>query len=130
MVKNAFKEIKFIYSKIYFIMVSTMEASQTVTATDLYGKPITLGTTVKYISTRTVGKVIDLKKEEDKTWALLDKTRLYYDTRYLEVATSEASEEEEMTKVDMEEVEKKIKEMEDALKVKDVNLDMSCEGGG
>jgi hypothetical protein len=111
-------------------MVSMMEASGSVTATDLYGKPITLGTTVKYVSTRTTGKVIDLKREEDKTWALIDKTRLYYDTRYLEVTSTETTEEEETAKVDMEEVEKKIKEMEDALKVKDINLDMSCEGGG
>ncbi len=64
-------------------MVSTMEASESITATDLYGKPIEVGTTVKYISTRTMGKVIGLKSEDDRTWALLDKTRLYYDTRYL-----------------------------------------------
>jgi len=30
----------------------------------------------------------------------------------------------------MEEVEKKIRSMEDALKVKDINMDTSCEGGG
>ncbi|BAI60625.1 conserved hypothetical protein [Methanocella paludicola SANAE] len=109
-----------------------MEASESITANDLYGKPITVGATVKYVSTRTVGKVVEMKRENDKTWALLDKTRLYYDTRYLEVTAADATEEEDETaaRVDMEEVEKKIRSMEDALKVKDINMDTSCEGGG
>jgi hypothetical protein len=109
-----------------------MEASESITVKDLYGKPITVGTTVKYVSTRTMGKVLELKREDDKTWALLDKTRLYYDTRYLEVAQSGAAgdEDSETAKVDMVEVEKKIRAMEDAMKVKDINMDTSCEGGG
>ncbi len=112
-------------------MASTMEASESITATDLYGKPIKLGMTVKYISTRTVGKVIGLKNEDERTWALLDKTHLFYDTRYLEVTKSDAQEDdEELGKVDMGEVERKIRNMEDALKVKDINMDTSCEGGG
>ena len=37
---------------------------------------------------------------------------------------------EETARVDMEEVEKKIRNMEDMLKVKDVSNDSSCEGGG
>lgn len=116
----------------YLLMVSMMEASESITATDLYGKPIKPGTTVKYVSTRTIGKVVGLKNEDDRTWALLDKTRLYYDIRYLEVTAAGASEEdgEEIGKADMEEVEKKIRSMEDALKVKDINMDTSCEGGG
>lgn len=108
-----------------------MEASESITATDLYGRPITVGSTVKYITTRTVGKVIDMKNEDGKIWALLDKTHLYYDTRYLEVTASSASEEDQDgVSVDMEEIEKKIKDMEDVLKIKDVSTDQSCEGGG
>jgi hypothetical protein len=109
-----------------------MEASESITANDLYGKPITMGSTVKYVSTRTVGKVIGLKREDDRTWALLDKTHLYYDTRYLEITAANATgeEDEETARVDMEEVERKIRNMEDALKVKDINMDTSCEGGG
>ncbi len=108
-----------------------MEASESITATDLYGKPIGIGTTVKYISTRTVGKVLKIKNEDNRTWALLDSTHLYYDTRYLEVTQANAAEDdEESAKVDMAEVEKKIRSMEEALKVKDINMDTSCEGGG
>lgn len=109
-----------------------MEASESITANDLYGKPIGIGTTVKYVSTRTVGRVVDIKREDDRTWALLDSTRLYYDTRYLEATTANAvvEDDEDTAHVDMEEVEKKIRTMEDALKVKDINMDTSCEGGG
>lgn len=108
-----------------------MEASESITAMDLYGKPIAIGSTVKYVSTRTIGKVIGMKKEDDRTWALLDKTHLYYDTRYLEVTADIAREEdEESARADMNEVEKKIRDMEEILKVKDVSTDQSCEGGG
>lgn len=108
-----------------------MEASESITATDLYGKPITVGATVKYITTRTVGKVVGMKKEDERVWALLDKTQLYYDTRYLEVTAANATEDdEESTRVNIDEVEKKIKDMEDMLKIKDVSTDQSCEGGG
>jgi hypothetical protein len=109
-----------------------MEASESIAATDLYGKPITIGTTVKYISTRTVGKVIDIKREDDRTWAEVDSTHLYYDTRYLEVTTAKTviDDDEEAAKMDMDEVEKKVRNMEEMLKIKDVSNDSSCEGGG
>ena len=108
-----------------------MEASENITATDLYGKPITIGSTVKYITTRTVGKVIGMKNEDDRIWAMIDKTHLFYDTRYLEVTAANASDsDEEGAKIDIDEVEKKIKAMEDMLKIKDVSTDQSCEGGG
>jgi hypothetical protein len=109
-----------------------MEASESIVANDLYGKPISLGTMVRYVTTRTLGKVVDMKVEDGKTWAQIDSTQLYYDTHYLTV-TGElgASEEDEDTvKVDLAEVEKKIKDMEDALKIEDVRTDTSCEGGG
>lgn len=109
-----------------------MEASESITANDLYGKTISIGTTVKYISTRTAGKVIDIKREDDRTWAEIDNTHLYYDTRYLEVtaANTVVEDDEEAAKVDMEEVEKKIRNREEALNIKDVSNDSSCEGGG
>ena len=110
-----------------------MEASEPIVANDLYGQPIKVGTTVRYVTTRTLGKVKDLKVEEGKTWALLDSTQLYYDTHYLTVTDERASteEDEETVKMDIADVEKKIKDMEEALKIKDVTVtDSSCEGGG
>ena len=109
-----------------------MEASESITATDLYGKPIKIGTMVHYITTRTLGKVIDLKIENDKTWAQLDSSKLYYDTHYLTVTDERGTEkeDEDSVKIDMVEIERKIRAMEDALKIKDVHMDSSCEGGG
>ncbi len=43
---------------------------------------------VRYITTRTLGKVVDLKVEDGKTWARIDSTQLYYDTHYLTVTES------------------------------------------
>jgi hypothetical protein len=109
-----------------------MEASESIIAADLYGKPIKIGTVVRYITTRTLGKVIDLKKENDRTFAQIDSSKLYYDTHYLTVTDDlgTAEQDEDSVKIDLAEVEKKIKDMEDALKVKDVYTDNSCEGGG
>ncbi len=109
-----------------------MEASESITATDLYGKSIKIGTMVRYITTRTLGKVIELKIENDKTWALLDSSKLYYDTHYLTVTNEQGTEkqDEDSVKIDMVEIEKKIKAMEEALKIQDVHMDSSCEGGG
>jgi hypothetical protein len=109
-----------------------MEASEPIVANDLYGKQIKMGTMVRYVTTRTVGKVVDLKVEDGKTWAQIDSTQLYYDTHYLTVTEAGAISEEdaESVKVDLADVEKKIKDMEDALKIEDVHMDSSCEGGG
>jgi hypothetical protein len=109
-----------------------MEASEPIVANDLYGQPIKVGTMVRYVTTRTLGKVVDLKVEDGKTWAQMDSTQLYYDTHYLTVTTDHATAEEDAdsVKVDLADVEKKIKDMEDALKIEDVKTDTSCEGGG
>lgn len=114
------------------LLEENMEASETITAMDLYGKPIKVGTTVRYITTRTLGKVIDLKKDNDKTFAQIDSSKLYYDTHYLTVTDDlgAAEEDEDSVKIDLAEVERKIKDMEEALKIKDVYTDNSCEGGG
>lgn len=109
-----------------------MEASEPIVANDLYGHPIRVGTTVRYITTRTLGKVTDLKVEDGRTWAMVDSTQLYYDTHYLTVTDEKASseEDEESVKIDLSDLEQKIKDMEDAMKISEVKNDSSCEGGG
>ena len=110
-----------------------MEASEPIVANDLYGHPLKVGSVVRYVTTRTLGKVTDLKVEDGKTWAQLDSTELYYDTHYLTVTGEQVAseEDEDSVKVDVAEVEKKIKDMEEAMKIKDVTVtDSSCEGGG
>lgn len=42
-----------------------------------------LGETYKYLPTSTVGKVLDMREDDGRSWALLDYTGLWYDTSML-----------------------------------------------
>ncbi|GFO97683.1 hypothetical protein ig2599ANME_1890 [groundwater metagenome] len=52
-------------------------------AFDLAGSPIRIGSIVLYSATGTRGTVTELMSDEDGTWALLDKTNLFYKTEVL-----------------------------------------------
>lgn len=45
---------------------------------DIDGKPINIGSNVRYINTDTIGVIEDIMTDEEGTWALLDSTQLYY----------------------------------------------------
>jgi len=45
---------------------------------DIDGKPINVGSNVRYINTDTIGVIEDIMTDEEGTWALLDTTQLYY----------------------------------------------------
>ncbi len=62
-----------------------MDDSEIIEAYDINGTVIEIGTRVKYINTDTVGDVIDIMKDSDGDWALVDKTDLYYNVKALEV---------------------------------------------
>jgi hypothetical protein len=49
-----------------------------VEALDINGNPITAGTIVRYLNTGTVGRVLDVRKDDEGTWAQIDTTGLYY----------------------------------------------------
>lgn len=59
------------------------------------GTKIAVGSRVRYIGTGTVGVVKAINLADERYWALLDSTNLYYDIDYLE-PLSEASEEKEV----------------------------------
>ncbi|MCQ5376301.1 MAG: DUF2098 domain-containing protein [Methanomassiliicoccales archaeon] len=81
-----------------------------------------VGDYAKYKNTGTVGKILDIKIEDEVTWALLDTYNLYYDITALEEAepneyrvvadkekgVEEQLEELEKMKQTLEEVEKAI----------------------
>jgi hypothetical protein len=48
-----------------------------------------VGDIVKYRNTGTVGRVEDLMVEGEVTWALLDTSKLYYDTSALDPASED-----------------------------------------
>jgi len=66
------------------------EGSDPIPAQDLNGAPITIGSYVLYINTGTAGQVIELKQDEDSTWALLDTTGLYYNVQALVITDASA----------------------------------------
>ena len=55
-----------------------MVENGSVGALDINGNPITAGAVVRYLNTGTVGRVLDVRKDDEGTWALLDTTGLYY----------------------------------------------------
>jgi hypothetical protein len=63
-------------------------------AFDLAGSPIMIGSMVLYSATGTRGTVTELMSDEEGTWALIDKTNLYYKTEVLK--TIERKDEKEL----------------------------------
>lgn len=55
-------------------------------ARDMDGKLIEKGSVVRYLNTGTVGRVIDLKKDKDGIWVLIDSTGLFYKSETLIIA--------------------------------------------
>ncbi|NPE30292.1 DUF2098 domain-containing protein [Methanococcoides sp. SA1] len=45
---------------------------------DIDGKPINVGSNVRYINTDTIGVIEEIMTDDEGTWALLDTTQLYY----------------------------------------------------
>ena len=55
-----------------------MDDSEKIEALTMAGEPIETGSAVRYINTGTVGRVVDLKEDDDGIWVLLDSTGLFY----------------------------------------------------
>ncbi|MEM0217761.1 MAG: DUF2098 domain-containing protein [Candidatus Nezhaarchaeales archaeon] len=73
------------------------------------GVKIAIGSLVRYIGTGTIGVVKAINLSDERYWALLDSTNLYYDIDYLEPL----SEESEKKRVSLE---AKVEEMDSAKK--------------
>lgn len=71
---------------------------------DSAGSPMKVGNMVLYTPTGTKGKVIEIMSDDEGTWALVDKTNLYYKTEILK--TIKTADEKELLekKVTLEEV--------------------------
>jgi len=52
---------------------------------DIDGKPINVGSNVRYINTDTIGVIEDIMTDDEGTWALLDSTQLYYKIDTLQI---------------------------------------------
>nr|WP_209622341.1 DUF2098 domain-containing protein [Methanolobus bombayensis] len=50
------------------------------------GDPVEVGSVVRYINTGTVGRAIELKKDEEGIWVVIDSTGLFYKPETLVIA--------------------------------------------
>ena len=90
-----------------------------------------LGEIYKYLPTSTVGKVLDMRDSDGKSWALLDFTGLWYDTSML--VPADASEYKEVKfKYRKTDFQTGMKSIEDIIREKEeVDIsDFTPSGGG
>lgn len=95
---------------------------------DSCGKPIIKGSYVIYNGTGTIGKVVDIKTENEATWAKLEDTDLWYKSNYLQAI--EKIEKNGLKKESREDLKEKLKNRK---KLVGEDVDMStelCDGGG
>lgn len=53
---------------------------------------IEVGSYARYVNTGTIGKVVDVREEDGRTFAQLEGTELFYDIAYLEAAEKPSEE--------------------------------------
>jgi Uncharacterized protein conserved in archaea len=68
--------------------------SEIIKALDMGGNPIVIDSVVRYLNTGTVGKVVDLKEDDEGIWVLVDTTGLYYKPETLVIADASDLKEE------------------------------------
>jgi len=96
---------------------------------DSCGKPIEKGSYVIYNGTGTIGKIIDIKSENNESWIKVDSTDLWYNSQFIQ-AIDKAEEAKIESKFKKEEAAEKVKRMK---KRTFDDVDMStelCDGGG
>lgn len=97
-------------------------------ASDARDKEISIDDYVRYVDTGTIGKVLDIKTEDEIDWVLIDKTDLWYKSKLVEVL-DEKDIKVKFTptgrEIDIEELKEK------AAKMENMEMDSSvAEGGG
>jgi len=94
---------------------------------DSCGKPIEKGAYVLYTKTGTIGKVTDIKTENEEAWAKIDSTNLWYNSQFIQAIDKKEEGKIESRKEDAMDRVKKIKKgtLEDV----DMSTEL-CDGGG
>ena len=97
-------------------------------ASDARDKEISIDDHVRYLDTGTIGKVLDIKTEDEIDWVLIDKTNLWYKSKLVEVL-DEKDVKVKFTptgrELDVEELKEK------ASKLENIEIDSNvAEGGG
>ena len=97
-------------------------------AFDARDKEISVDDHVRYVDTGTIGKVHDIKTEDEVDWVLIDKTNLWYKSKLVEIL-DEKDVKVKFTpsgrEVDVEDLKEK------AARLENMEMDSSvAEGGG
>ncbi len=95
---------------------------------DSVGNPLQVGSHVLYGATGTKGYVTEIMSDEEGTWALVDKTNLYYKTEVLTVIEKVEEKEIEEKAFTREEVGEKLEKEKEAAPTE--MSDVSVESGG
>lgn len=97
-------------------------------AFDARDKEISIDDYVRYVDTGTVGKVLDIKMEDEIGWVLIDKTDLWYKSKLVEILDEKDINIKDIPtarEIDVEELKEK------AEKLENMQMDSSvAEGGG
>ena len=97
-------------------------------AFDARDKEITLDSHVRYVDTGTIGKVIDIKTQDESDWVKIDKTNLWYRSNLVELLDEKdlkKSFDKDNDELDIEALKEK------AEKLENMEMDSSvAEGGG
>lgn len=96
---------------------------------DARGKEIALDDHVRYVDTGTIGKVVEVKTENDIEWVRIDKTDLWYRSKLVELLDEKdlkkKSFDDDNDDIDIESLKEK------ALDLENIELDSNvAEGGG
>lgn len=85
---------------------------------------------VRYVDTGTIGKIVDVKTEDDIEWVKLDKTNLWYRSKLVELLDEKDIKKYDDSQDDDDEIDiEAIKEK--ALDLENIELDSNvAEGGG
>ncbi len=104
-----------------------MTDSEIIEARDVDGNPILIGSVIRYLNTGTVGRVLELKEDEDGVWVLMDTTDLFYKPETLVLAdTSEIIKE----KIERSSVKDAKSYLDKYSSVDDINTDIGQVTGG
>ena len=104
-----------------------MEGTEIIEAMDINGKPISIGSSVRYINRNTVGTVVDIKEDEEGIWVLLDTTDLYYKVEALEMIEAQVAKEEVEKVLTESEIKEYLKEQQEAATAEELS---NVTGGG
>lgn len=102
---------------------------------DATGKTILKGSHVRYTGTGSAGEVLEIKTDDDGTWAKVDNTDLWYNSEFLELMDEQEYQQNKRRTKQLKERVDKEAQVEKAVKLKKglEDIDMSnelCDGGG